>query len=145
MDEERILSESEQENVPVEVSMFGVAKRLETAEYELKLLTESVLSGIAKMQYQDGLIIEYANKGLYDILKCTKEEFSEKNQNYYNSVIFEEDWKKLRRKIEANSVTRERFECEYRVRTKARKHRLETDERYAGAAGRADYSVLFCV
>lgn len=118
MDEERILSESEQENVPVEVSMFGVAKRLETAEYELKLLTESVLSGIAKMQYQDGLIIEYANKGLYDILKCTKEEFSEKNQNYYNSVIFEEDWKKLRRKIEANSVTRERFECEYRVRTK---------------------------
>lgn len=99
-------------------SFFGAGKGLEAVEYDLELLMDSVLSGIAKMRYQDGLVIEYANKGLYDILKCTKEEFQEKNENRYDSVILPEDWKKLCEKIETYSTGGEQFEFEYRVRTK---------------------------
>ncbi|MGN0505312.1 MAG: EAL domain-containing protein [Lachnospiraceae bacterium] len=96
-------------------------KRLQTAMDELtklKLLTESVSSGVVRLQYNNGLLIDYANKGLYDILKCTKEEFLEKNQNHYESVILPEDWKQMRVKIDQAVAQNSRFEIEYRVRNK---------------------------
>lgn len=94
-------------------------QKLDAAREELiklKLLTEGVSSGIARMIYEDGLIIDYANRGLYEIIKSTPEEFYKKYQNRYDVIILPEDWTELRTVID-NAVRKDiRFETEYRVR-----------------------------
>ncbi len=65
-----------------------------------KWLADTVPVGIAHMKYDGiGLKIGYANKGLYDILQCSKKEYEQKHNNYYNAVILPEDWEKMQQDI----------------------------------------------
>ncbi len=102
-------------NEGVLVILFDVTNRLEAAKYELKILTNNIPGGVTKMRYDNGLIVEYANEGLYQIMNMTREEFNSRYQNYYDRMILPEDWAALRRQIEAAVKTGERLRGEYRV------------------------------
>lgn len=98
------------------ITMFDVTKRLEAAKFELKVLMDNVPGGVARMRYDHGLIIEYANSGLYQIMQCTKEQFLRENGNYYDSIILPEDWKQMQKEIECCMGNWTKLDMEYRVR-----------------------------
>jgi len=79
-------------------------------------LADSVSVGLARMRYDGvGLKIEYANKGLYDILHCSEEEYAKKYDNYYNAVILPKDWEKMRVAVERCINEWTELEAEYSV------------------------------
>lgn len=98
------------------IVLFDVTKRLEAAKYELKLLTNNIPGGVTKMRYDNGLIIEYANEGMYQMMNMTREEFSSLYHNYYDRLVVPEDWVLVRQQIEAAIRTGELLRMEYRVK-----------------------------
>lgn len=99
------------------VVLFDITKRLEAAKYELKLLNDNLPGGVARMRFDAGLIIEYANKGLYRFLNCTPEEFIKRYHNHYDSVIFPQDWALMQDKIKESIAANRPCRLEYRVIT----------------------------
>lgn len=97
------------------VVLIDVTKWMEVAKYELKLLTNNIPGGVAKMRYDNGLIVEYANEGLFQIMNMTKEEFGSRYHNYYDRIVLPEDWAMMRKQIEAAVKTGEQLKLEYRV------------------------------
>lgn len=98
------------------VTMFDVTKRLEASKYELKLLMDNIPGGVAKMRYEHGLIIEYANRGLYQIIQCSKDDFARDHNNFYDSIILLPDWRLMQQEIERCIVDWKPLDMEYRVR-----------------------------
>lgn len=100
------------------VIMFDVTKRLEAVQYELKLLNDNLPGGVARMRFDRGLIIEYANQGLYRLMGCTKEEFVDKYRNHYDYIVFPQDWADMKEKLKKGIHTNRICRMEYRVLTK---------------------------
>ena len=111
----RIQPYDKEEKKGVLVVLIDMTKWMEAAKYELKLLTNNVPGGVAKMRYDNGLIVEYANEGLFQIMNMTKEEFSSHYHNYYDRMVLPEDWAMMRKQIEAAVKTKEQLKLEYRV------------------------------
>jgi len=94
----------------------NTGKELEAAKYELNLLTNNIPSGISKMRYDNGLIVEYANESMYQMMNMTREEFSLRYHNSYDRLIMPEDWIRMRQQIEEIIKTGKSFKLEYRVK-----------------------------
>ena len=83
---------------------------------KISWLADSVSVGLARMRYDgNGLKIEYANKGLYDILGYSGEEYANKFDNYFNVVVCPDDWDRMRQVIEKSIAEWAEFEVEYSV------------------------------
>ena len=90
-------------------------KRLEAAEYELNLLNNNVPGGVARMRYDNGLIVEYGNDGLYQLMNLKKERLVEEMPLHYEQRLRKKDWKRLQEKIERGIQTGETIQMEYEV------------------------------
>lgn len=106
---------SEGVSAGVLVILFDITKRLEAVKLELQILNDSIPGGVARMRYDNGLIIEYGNEGLYRLIQLTREEALEKYHNHYEKVMYKEDWEKLQGLIESSVKSREIISMEYRV------------------------------
>lgn len=95
------------------VLLSDVTKCLKASKYDLKLLTDSVPGGVARMRYDDGLIVEYGNDGLYQLMNLDKEQLDDSTPLHYEQHLKEEDWKLLREKIEKGVKTGEMIQMEY--------------------------------
>lgn len=105
----------EGKNEGVLVVLFDITKRLEAAKYELELITNNVPGAVSKMRYDNGLIVEYANEGMYQMMNLTKEQFALRYRNYYDRMVLPADWAMMRQQIEAAVKTRKQLRLEYRV------------------------------
>lgn len=88
---------------------------LAQTKYELKQLMNSVPGGVARMRYDNGLIIEYANNTLYSLMRTNKKDMVEKYHNHYESVMFPKDWELMQQKIRQCVQTGELLQMEYQV------------------------------
>lgn len=102
------------------VTMFDITKRLEASKYELKRLTDSVPGGVLRMHYNfdEELIIDYANDSFYTLLQYSGDEVREKYHAKYNRIILPEDWKKFKNILDTLNDTDDIIKTEYRVRRK---------------------------
>lgn len=103
------------------VTLFDVTKRLEAAKYELNLLTNSVPGGVAKMRYDNGLIIEYANDVLFDLMQITRQEMVERYHNHYELLMYSQDWSAMQRKIRECIDSGKMLQMEYPVHSSGHK------------------------
>lgn len=97
------------------VLLYDITKKMDAVRLELQLLLNNIPGAVVKMRYNGGLIVEYANDTLYDLMKLDKQEFKERYDNHYEWRIYERDWKKLQEKINAGIKNKERVSMEYRV------------------------------
>lgn len=97
------------------VILFDITKRLEAVKLELQTLIDNVPGAVTKMRYEGGLYIEYANETAYSMLNMSQKEFQDRFSNFYNYVMFPEDWKRLENMIENRKYSREKITLEYRV------------------------------
>ena len=81
------------------VSMFDITKRLETAKFELKRLTDSVPGGVLRLRFDDALIIEYANDSFFDIVGYDAEEMRHKLHNCFDRLLQRDEWETLKTAI----------------------------------------------
>ena len=85
-------------------------------EEKYQWLADNVPVGIAEMRYDGiGLKIEYANRELYHILRCTEQEYEEKYDNYYNAVVKSSDWERMHAELKRCCEEWTQLEMEYRV------------------------------
>lgn len=97
------------------VTLFDITKRLEASKYELKLLTDSIPGGMARMRYENGLVLEYANDGFYKLMHRENKNDSRLEVRYYHRVLKKKDWEKLQGKIEESIQTGKMICMEYEV------------------------------
>lgn len=95
-------------------------KDLEEVRHELKLLMNSIPGGVCRLRYDDGLILEYANEGMYSLMKKTAEEFATEYDNRYDRLLTQEAWDLLRSKIEACICNSGMIQMEYTVHYEGR-------------------------
>lgn len=86
-------------------------------EQQLQVLIDNIPGAVAKMCYEDGLIIEYANDYMYKMLSTSREEFCRKYQDHYEKIMYPKDWEKLKRLIGEGMKKDGRVCMEYRVIT----------------------------
>ncbi len=86
------------------IFILDVTKRMETIKYELHMLMNSIPGGVCKLKYDNGLILEYANEGMFSLLKMSAAEFLESYDNHYERLLLPEDWSILQEKIESLEV-----------------------------------------
>lgn len=98
------------------VTLFDITKRLEAVKFELQLLINNIPGAVTTMRYDNGLVIEYANDTMYELLGMNREAFSEKCDNHYEHVIHERDWMKLQESIEKAMEQHGQVSMEYRVK-----------------------------
>lgn len=79
---------------------MDITKSLEEARFELRTLMNSIPGGVCRLVYDDGLLLEYANEGMFALMKVTAEEFAERYDNHYDRLLAAGEWKELRSKIE---------------------------------------------
>lgn len=79
---------------------MDITKSLEAARTELRTLMNSIPGGVCRLVYDDGLLLEYANEGMFALMKVTAEEFAERYDNRYDRLLAEDEWKELQSKIE---------------------------------------------
>lgn len=78
-----------------------ITKSLEAARFELRTLMNSIPGGVCRLVYDGGLLLEYANEGMFALMKVTAEEFAERYDNRYDRLLAEDEWKELQNKIES--------------------------------------------
>lgn len=78
-----------------------ITKSLEEARFELRTLMNSIPGGVCRLVYQDGLLLEYANEGMFALMKVTAKEFAARYGSRYDRLLADNEWKELRGKIEA--------------------------------------------
>lgn len=86
---------------------------------ELQALINSIPGAVVKIRYENGLVVEYANDTMYELMQLSKEEFSERYDNHYEGIILEKDWLKLQKSIEQGIREQKNIRMEYRVTTVA--------------------------
>lgn len=79
------------------------------------LLMNSMPGGVARMRYDNGLIIEYANDTLYRLMHTDKEDMANIYHNHYESVIYPQDWELMQEKIRRSVQTGELLQMEYQL------------------------------
>ncbi|MDE6064654.1 MAG: hypothetical protein K2G20_08755, partial [Lachnospiraceae bacterium] len=80
---------------------MDITKSLEAARLELRTLMNSIPGGVCRLVYGGGLLLEYANEGMFALMKVTAEEFAERYDNRYDRLLAEDEWKELQSKIES--------------------------------------------
>jgi len=109
------ITELEEKNKKLQAFNEEILASNKTAKYELRLLTDNVPAGVTKMRYKDGLVIEYANEGMYQIMHITKEKFQALYEGRYDRLIVQKDWEIMRQKIEKAIQTKELLNLNYQV------------------------------
>lgn len=110
--------ENNKRTTGVLVTMFDITKRLETAKFELKRLTDSVPGGVLRLCYDDELIISYANDSFYTLCGYTPADVKTKFHSRFNRMITREDWQLLRDKIDPIKTNGTIINTEYRMKKK---------------------------
>lgn len=103
------------------VILFDITKRLEAVKYELRLLMNNIPGGVCKLKYDNGLILQYANEGMFSLMKTTPGEFAATYGNHYEKLLYPDDWSALQEKIAESIKTGETLHMEYTVHYVARK------------------------
>lgn len=98
------------------VLLYDITKKMDAVRLEQQLLINNIPGAVVKMRFEDGLIVEYANDTLYELMKLDKQEFKERYNNRYEWRIYERDWEKLQKKINEAIENKERVSMEYRVK-----------------------------
>lgn len=80
----------------------------------------SIPAGVCKFRYDNGLKLEYADEGLFTLIKMTPDEFAKEYDNSYERLLKPQAWEILRKKIENSLSTEEVFQMEYAVSYKGR-------------------------
>lgn len=80
---------------------MDITKSLEAARLEMRALMNSIPGGVCRLVYDGGLLLEYANEGMFALMKVTAEEFEERYDNRYDRLLAEDEWKELQSKIES--------------------------------------------
>lgn len=112
----------------------------------LEILMNNIPCVVTKMRYDNGLVIEYANDPLYELMQVSREEFFEKYENHYERIIFPKDWKNLQKCIEKAIINKEQIQMEYRVITGRREQDYEWRSMQASMLGEQDGSLMLqCV
>lgn len=102
------------------IILFDITKRLEAVKYEMHMLMNSVPGGVCRFRYDNGLLLEYANEGMFSLMKMSAEEFAQNYDNHYERLLLAEDWQILKGKIE-NIKDGEVLQMEYDVHYEGRK------------------------
>lgn len=87
------------------VTMFDITKRLESAKYELKRLTDSVPGGVMRLCYDAELTIDYANDSFYSLTGYSPADVKQQFHNRFNRMISPDNWDRLRDKIENTTAS----------------------------------------
>lgn len=125
------------------VVLFDISKRLEAAKYELRMLMNSIPGCVCKFRYDNGLILEYANERLYDLVKMTPEQFRLNYDNHYERLLKKSDWYSLKNKIEECLQNGKVLHAEYTVNYEGRQE--EWCLMQAVVLENSDKPVLQCV
>lgn len=97
------------------VSLLDISKRLEAAKLELQALINNIPGAVVKLRYKDGLIVEYANDFMFNLIKMSREEFRQRYANHYEKFMYPEEWEKLKQLIDQGLKNGGRVSMEYRV------------------------------
>lgn len=97
------------------VTLFDITKRLEAAKFELQVLINNIPGAVTTMRYDNGLIVEYGNDTMYELMHMEREAFAEQYDNHYEALIPKNDWKRLQHAIEQSVKKKEQVALEYRV------------------------------
>lgn len=97
------------------VILFDITNRLEEAKHELELLDDSVPGGIARMRYDNGLILEYGNDTFCRMIHMTREEIAAAKPLHCEQFLKKADWECLQEKIRDGIKTGELISVEYEV------------------------------
>lgn len=100
------------------VSMFDITKRLETAKFELKRLTDSVPGGVLRLRFDDALVIEYANDSFFDILGYSAEEMRHDFHNCFDRLMQISEWEALKTAIRHADSNGKLIKTECRLQSK---------------------------
>lgn len=97
------------------VSMFDITKRLETAKFELKHLTDSVPGGVLRLRFDNSLIIEYANDSFYDIVGYNADGMRHDLHNCFDKLLQLSEWEELKSMIRQADSNGKPIKTECRV------------------------------
>lgn len=105
----------------------GIQRNIGTKREEklkLELLADSIPGGVAKLRYEmGGLFIDYANKGLYNLMHVEHLVDQGGLLNVrYDKLLKRSDWEVLKQQIEINRVSGEMIRLEYQVEHEGRLH-----------------------
>lgn len=79
------------------------------------LLMNSIPGGVCELLYDDGLILQYANDGMYAMMQMSAEEFTANYEDRYDRLLSPGDWEEMRKKIEESLRTGSTLHMEYPV------------------------------
>lgn len=85
------------------VTMFDITKRLESANFELKQLTDSIPGGVIHFSYDGDLIIDYANDSFYSMTGYSPSDMQKLYHNRFNLMLDLNDWSRLRKLIDTTN------------------------------------------
>lgn len=79
------------------------------------LLMNSIPGGVCELLYDRGLILQYANDGMYAMMQMSAEEFSANYDDHYDRLLSAGDWEEMQGKIEESLQTGGILHMEYPV------------------------------
>ncbi|MBQ7780960.1 MAG: EAL domain-containing protein [Lachnospiraceae bacterium] len=94
--------------------LSDITQSLKATKHELQVLMSSIPGGVCRFVYDGGLMLEYANEGMFALMKVTPEEFATSYDNRYEKVMDAAQWAELQEKIE-NTHNGEVLQMEYAV------------------------------
>lgn len=95
------------------VILFDITKRMEAAKFELQVLINNVPGAVVKFCYKDGLVLEYANDTLFEIMGITRETFCGQYANHFERTLKDREWERLQASIEESLAGNRRIFMEY--------------------------------
>lgn len=122
--------------------LSDVMESLYAARYETQLLMSSIPGGVCRLIYRDGLLLEFANEAMFSLMKVNSREFAAVYENYYDRLLYPEQWAELREKIE-KAEDGEILQMEYAVHYIDRKDEWRLMQ--AVVLERGDDRILQCV
>lgn len=97
------------------ILLFDITRRLDAVKYELQMLTNSIPGGVCRFEYDNGLILRYANEGMFKLMKVTAEEFADTYDNHYEKLLYPEEWNRLEERIQDSIKNGTQLHAEYAV------------------------------
>lgn len=102
------------------VTMFDITKRLESAKFELKQLTDSIPGGVIHLHYDGELTIDYANDSFYSFIGYSPDEVKRLFHNRFNLMLSLEDWSRLRNLIDSTDKNGSILNLEFQINCKGK-------------------------
>lgn len=84
---------------------------------EQQELINNIPGAVVKMRYENGLIVEYANDMLFEMMKVSRENFCEIYDNHYEKIMYHMDFLRLQESIEKALKGDKKLSMEYRIVT----------------------------